>query len=383
MRRGAFRARAVSDGTGSSWSLTIGRALGIPIRIHVTFVLLVVWYGFHSTQAGHRLSLALFFLCALFGCVVLHELGHAAMARRFGVRTREIVLYPIGGIARLENMPGGFAELAIALAGPAVNLVLAVLLGAATVAVGNGFAWPVPLVKPGQLLPLLFWINVALFAFNLIPAFPMDGGRALRALLALAGPEQRATRIATTVGQGFAMLFGLLGLLQGNIMLMFIALFVFIGATQEAAIHRQQRMLVGRTAREAMISRFETLAPGDSLRAAAQHLLATHQQDFPVVDAWNRVAGMLSRGRLMEGLARHGDTAGVLEIMARDVPAISPDADLERVLQLLRERPDRPVMVMEGDRAIGMITLENLVEFIEISRRTEHAGADSRARAAD
>ncbi len=356
------------------WSLTLGTVIGIPIRIHFTFLLLLVWYGYYSSRMGHDLVLAILFLLLLFACVVLHELGHAAMARRFGVRTREIVLYPIGGIARLENIPQGRAELLIALAGPAVNLALAAVLWIVLGLTGRGFALPRQLVAPGQLLSYLFLVNVVLVLFNLLPAFPMDGGRVLRAALTLSVSAQRATEIAAAVGQGVAILFAVVGILRVDPFLMIIALLVFVGASQEALFFRQRLAVVGRTAREAMISRFETLGPQDTLQVAAEHLLATHQQDFPVVDAWNRVVGLLARARLMRGLARPGSAGGlVLEAMERELAVVRPDDDLERVLQSLRARPDRPVLVLDGERLCGMITLENLTEFIELARRTATA----------
>jgi len=351
------------------WSITVARALGIPIRVHFTFLLLVVWFGFYGSRVGHRPALAVAFLLALFGCVVLHELGHAAMARRFGVRTREIVLYPFGGIARLDRVPTGQGELWIALAGPAVNLVLAVVLGLALSVAGADLLPGERLLAGVDLVRQLAFVNVGLALFNLLPAFPMDGGRVLRAALSLAMPAQRATEIAAAIGQGVAILFGLAGLIDGNYMLVFIGLFVFIGAMQENAFQRERSAVLGRSAGEAMVTRFETLAPQDSLDVAAEHLLATHQQDFPVVDAWQRVVGVLSRDRLLSGLAQHGGRGAVLEVMDREPSFVAPADDLERVLQALRQKPGCPVLVHDGARLLGMVTLENVAEFIEVTRR--------------
>ncbi len=369
MHEGGTDARSSGpERRGAGWSLQIGTALGIPIRIHLTFLLLLLWFGFAATARGDSPVRAIVFLLLLFACVALHELGHAAMAARFGVRTREIVLYPIGGVARLENIPQGKAELLIALAGPVTNLALAVVLLVALLALG------MPLLpgseaalSAGNFLHQLLLANVVLFAFNLVPAFPMDGGRVLRAALALAMPADRATSIAATIGQGIALLGGAAGVLSGNWMLVFVAVFVFLGASQEEAFFRRRAMVVGRTAREAMITRFETLAPQETLGRAADLLLATHQQDFPVVDAWRRVAGVLSRTALMKGLAREGPGGAVLEAMVRDVPWIEPTADLEDVLRILQTDPSIPVLVMERGELVGMITLENLAEFIQIA----------------
>jgi Zn-dependent protease/predicted transcriptional regulator len=357
-----------AETSGSGWALQIGRVMGIPIRIHFTFLLLLLWFGFAATTRGESPLRAVIFLALLFACVALHELGHAAMARRFGVRTREIVLYPIGGIARLENIPGGKAELLIALAGPAVNLFLSLALGGVILGLGlPPFAEPQNVFTAGSMLQQLLVANITLFVFNLVPAFPMDGGRVLRASLSLAFPDERATTVAAAIGQGIAVLLGALGLFSSNWVLLFIALFVFLGAGQEAAFHRQRAMVLGKKARDAMITRFETLAPQDSLGRAAEHLVATHQADFPVLDAWNRVAGVLSRAKLMRGLAKEGSSGAVMDAMDREFPVAAPGDDLEEVLRILQGAPHVPVIVLDDGRLVGMITLENLTEFIQIA----------------
>jgi len=370
-------ARRAPRRASSSWSLRIGTLLGVPIRVHVSFLLLLVWFGAMSSESGGGFLGGVVFLVLLFGCVVLHELGHATMARRYGVRTSEIVLYPIGGIARLDRIPSGKAELLIALAGPAVNVVLAAMIfaglqlmpvagprSAEEVVTGAPIAW--------QLLSA----NLTLFVFNLIPAFPMDGGRVLRATLSLFLGDERATVIAGRVGQGLAILFALIALFPPPVkpVLLMIAFFVFVGAGQEQAYQRGRAALRGLTAREAMITRFETLAPQETLGRAAELLLATHQQDFPVVDLWGRVAGILSRSALLAGLAGSGRDTAVLEMMDRDVNTVRPELSLDDVLQQLQGRPFTPILVIGDNGLEGMITLDNFGELIQVSRSLRRAG---------
>ena len=355
---------------GSRWAFQIGSMLGIPIRIHATFVLLLVYFGMAAAVANRNVPSGIALVLAFFACILLHELGHAAMARRFGIRTREIVLYPIGGVARLESIPGGWAELAIALAGPAVNVFLAAVCGAALYA----FDAPLQIRQTLQghhtgLVQQLLGANILLVVFNMIPAFPMDGGRVFRALLAVGLGQQRATRIAAFIGQVIAGLFVIGGLFQANFLLAFIGVFVFLGASQEVAFQTRREAIAGHVAHEAMITKFETLAPQDTLGRAAELLLATHQHDFPVIDAWNRIAGVLPRARLLEGLAASGRDTNVLEVMLRETVQVAPATDLEAVLQHLQRDPSTPLLVVEEGALRGMVTLENLAEFIVVARQ--------------
>jgi Zn-dependent protease len=217
--------RAREEGARESgWSLRVGSPLGIPVRLHFTFLLLLLWFGFLAYERGGNPFRGMLYVLLLFACVVLHELGHAAMALRFGVRTRQIVLYPIGGVASLERIPGGKAELLIALAGPAVNLAIAGVLLVATVLLGvPALARPEAMVPGRDLLPSLLATNVMLFLFNLIPAFPMDGGRVLRAFLAARMHPNRATILAARIGMVGAVAFAVWALtrerFQGGILL--------------------------------------------------------------------------------------------------------------------------------------------------------------------
>lgn len=358
----------------SRWSLQLGTLLGIPIRVHATFVLLVVWLFAWASGEGQDLALWLGFFPLLLGCVLLHELGHALAARRYGVATREIVLYPIGGVARLEGMPRGMAELAIALAGPGVNLGIASLVGAAVAALGG----QAEATTAGKLLVALLYANLVLFLFNLLPAFPMDGGRALRAFLSLVLPEDHATRLASGVSQVISLLLALAALLLPlpdlglRLVLLLVAFFVLAGTNQELLVQRTRARVRGRTAKEAMMTRFETLRPQDSLEWAVRLLLATHQRDFPVIDAWGRTAGLLDRGSLMDGITRYGPGAAVLEAMDRDYPRVPADAPLEEVVEQLGGRS--ALLVLAGDELRGIVTSEKLGQLIEVLERLEKGG---------
>ena len=355
---------------GSRWAFQIGSMLGIPIRVYATFVLILVYFGMAAAVANRNVPSGIALVLAFFACILLHELGHAAMARRFGIRTREIVLYPIGGVARLESIPGGWAELAIALAGPAVNVVLAAVCAAALYAFDASLQIRQTLQGHHTgLVQQLLGANILLVVFNMIPAFPMDGGRVFRALLAVGLGQQRATRIAAFIGQVIAGLFVIGGLFQANFLLAFIGVFVFLGASQEVAFQTRREAIAGHVAHEAMITKFETLAPQDTLGRAAELLLATHQHDFPVIDAWNRIAGVLPRARLLEGLAASGRDTNVLEVMLRETVQVAPATDLEAVLQHLQRDPSTPLLVVEEGALRGMVTLENLAEFIVVARQ--------------
>ncbi len=357
----------------SGGAFRIGTVLGIPIRIHFTFLLILLWYGAGSASAGRGFLEGVVFILMVFGCVVLHELGHAAVGRRFGVETREIVLYPIGGVARLDRIPAGMAEFWIALAGPAVNLFLGVSLFVYLLLRGEGL----PIAEEGLIsssAPIIWqfvYVNFVLFAFNLfLPAFPMDGGRALRAGLSVFLGQQRATRIAAHIGQGVAILMAIIAVLPPlNPFWLFIAFFVFVGAGQEAAYERNRSAVAGLTAKNAMITRYETIAPQESLGHAAELLLATHQQDFPVIDAWGRVAGLLHRGALLTALAAPaGRERAVLEVMDREPRTVPADMPLEAVLRYLQSRPLQPILVTGEAGLLGIITLDNLGELIQISQ---------------
>jgi Zn-dependent protease/predicted transcriptional regulator len=350
------------------WSWRLLTVAGIGIYIHVTFFLLLFWVGWSNYLPRHRWEDALggiAFILALFGVVVLHELGHALTAKRFGIRTRDITLLPIGGVARLERMPDDpKQELAVALAGPAVNVILALLLFV-VLAITHQLSPPEIIVAGGgNFLSKLMWVNVVLAVFNLLPAFPMDGGRVLRALLAIRMNYARATAIAANIGQGMAIVFGLIGLF-GNPLLILIAVFVWMGATTEASMVQMKSALNGVPASRVMITDFKTLAPDDTLSRAVEHLLAGYQQDFPVMTDGHLV-GVLTRPALVNGLARLDPNMPVADAMEKEFVTAHPDEPAEMVFHRLQASPSRSVLVLRSGQLLGIVTAENVAEYLMV-----------------
>ncbi len=368
----SFLAPKLEDGD-IGWSIKLGRIAGIDIRMHWTFLLLVGWIFFlyyAAADGGLRTGLlGVGFVLAIFTCVVLHEFGHAITAKRFGIPTRDITLLPIGGVARLQRIPERpLQELAVAAAGPAVNVVIAGILFVGLGLAMNWSNWSSLL--PGQLasgkfVQNLMWANIALVAFNLLPAFPMDGGRMLRAILATGLPYLQATKIAASIGQAFAIVFAFAGLLVSPILL-FVALFVYLGAAGEARLVETQMALRGIPVREAMVRYFRTLSPEDSLNEAAQELLAGLQPEFPVVEG-GRFVGMLGREELAEGLREGGSGQRVGDVMSAACEPVAPHDMLEEVARQMREQQCSMLPVMENEQLVGIITLENIGEMVMIN----------------
>jgi Zn-dependent protease/CBS domain-containing protein len=357
-----------------SWSYPVARLLGSEIRIHVTFLLFLVWIGVARYIQGGAAAAAesLLLILAIFACVLAHEFGHALAARRYGIATPDITLLPIGGLARLERMPEKPAEeIVVALAGPAVNVVIAALL---FLILGARFdlATLNALDNPGaSLLVQIAAINVFLVLFNMIPAFPMDGGRVLRALLAMRMGPARATAIAARVGQALAFGLGFLGLL-GNPMLIFIAIFVYIAASAEAQASGLQDISRRLGVRDAMITQFEALPPIATVADAVECLLRTTQHEFPVVDGAGRLRGVLTRDAIIAALSRTGMETPVLDVMRREVPTVPAHGRLDTALRHLQETREPVVAVIHADgRLAGYITAENVGELLLVARAGE------------
>ena len=350
------------------WSLPIFRIAGIQLRIHVTFVLLIAWlaFGYYAQGGSPAAAEGVIFVLLLFLCVVLHEFGHALAAKAFGINTPDITLLPIGGVARLERMPEEpKQELVIAVAGPAVNVVIALGLFVAGGSFINPFVNPAAPERVGLVSQLLI-INVLLVAFNLLPAFPMDGGRVLRALLAARMSYARATQIAATVGQGFAFVFGFIGLIW-NPFLIFIALFVYIGASQEAALAQMKDVSRRFPVSSAMVREFRTLPEDATLEEAVDALLATSQHDFPVVDETGNVAGVLTRHDLIAALRKNDPALRVGDVMRRNIPTVTTGTRFEEAFRIMQECNCPAVPVLDSmKRLVGLLTPENVTELMMI-----------------
>jgi len=375
VRRSKYTASSETTGSGllekeeaMKWSWRIGRLAGIDVYMHATFLILLAWVGishYRLRQSMADVVSGLGFIVALFAIVVLHELGHALTARRFGIRTRDITLLPIGGVARLERMPEDpRQELLVALAGPAVNVVLAGILLLVTLPAGAIAPISEIDLVGGNFLVKLMWINVILAAFNLIPAFPMDGGRVLRALLAMRMDYVRATAIASSVGQALAFGFGFIGLLY-NPFLVFIALFVWMGAAAEASTVQIKSALGGIPVSTATVTDFRSLSPRDSLQQALEHVLAGFQHDFPVIEQ-GRLVGVLTRGDLLTNLAQKGPQARVEEAMNERFQTADFSEMLELALSRLQSYKCLTLPVLRNGSLVGVLTMDNVGEFLMI-----------------
>jgi Zn-dependent protease len=358
------------------WTLRLGSIAGIRLEVHVTFLLMLAGVAlFTSTSARDAFHTALH-LVLLFACVILHELGHALMARRFGIATREIVLLPIGGVARLERMPDKpMQEILVALAGPAVNVVLATIMGAMLF---SAHASPEKIIARAAgdgTLEFLLFANLAMIVFNLIPAFPMDGGRVLRGALAAFMPYMRATRIASLVGQGFALLFAVVGVFVAqNVVLVLIAMFVFVTAGEERALVQTRSSLAGLPVSAAMVTTFVSLETRHEIAHAVDLLLAGEQQDFPVLEG-GQFLGMLSRADLLAGLRREGSEAPLGRLVRTDVEPIELSMPLEAALIRMRALRLNALPVMARGRLVGLLTIENIGELLLVQEaRQRHSG---------
>jgi len=350
-----------------SWSLNIGRVAGTVVRIHLTFLLFLAWIFAASYAQGGAATAwdSLVFMVLLFLCVLLHEFGHIFTARGFGVPTPYVTLLPIGGVAQLERIPEEPGqEFLIAIAGPLVNVAITILLvlfaganlhAAAAASVDN---MHIPLVDR------LAAVNLFLAVFNMIPAFPMDGGRVLRALLATRLGYVRATEVAAVIGQFVAFALGFIGLMA-NPILIFIAIFVYLAASSEAHMVALRAASRGVPVSHAMVTRFSTLSPQAHLDEAIQTLLQTGQGEFPVVDGAGKPIGALGRADLIRAIKTLGPDAHIADAMTKEMPTISYRQRLEDAFKLLTQRSAPVVGVTDAaGKLIGLVTSETIAEML-------------------
>jgi Zn-dependent protease/CBS domain-containing protein len=349
------------------WSIPVATIAGTVVRVHMTFLLFLVWIGGSYWRLGGREAAieGVVFILLLFACVLAHEFGHIFAARRYGIRTPDVTLWPIGGVASLERIPDKPSEeLVVALAGPAVNVVIALVLILFLGTTLDGAAMTELENPRASMLARLAAANIFLVVFNLIPAFPMDGGRVLRALIAMRRSHAEATRIAGRIGQFAAFVFALVGLFT-NPMLIVIGLFVYLAATAETQHVAFRDGTRGLAVREAMMSKVETLSPTATLDDAVNCLIRTSQKEFPVVDGAGRPRGLVTRDALIPALRGGGPTSPVLEIMTHDIPTVRDWEPLENALAALNRAKAPALFILgEGERLEGLLTPETVGELM-------------------
>jgi stage IV sporulation protein FB len=353
----------------AGWSVSLGRIAGTEVRVHFTFLLLVLWFGLVAGMQGGAAAAvdAIVFILAVFGCVVLHEYGHILTAKSFGIVTRDITLLPIGGIASVERMPEKPAqELLVALAGPTVNGLIAAIL---IVLFGADLGAELTVASMDDLkldfATRLALANAMLGVFNLIPAFPMDGGRVLRALLSLRLDRARATRIAARIGHGIALGLGFLGLF-GNPILVFIALFIFLAASQEVYATELGEAARGAGVLDATITAFSTLDMRSTVSQGVDKLLSSTQRNFPVIDGAGRLQGILTRDGIIRALTDRGPDTPVVDVMERPVATVDRRAPLSEAVAKLQGGQPLVGVVDDDGRLVGLVTLENLAEYMMV-----------------
>jgi Zn-dependent protease/CBS domain-containing protein len=347
-----------------SWSLTIGRFGATVVRVHLTFFLLLIWIAISAWQQGGFPAArnSVLFIILIFACVVLHEFGHILMARRFGIETPDVILLPIGGVARVPRMPEKpTQELAVAIAGPMVNIIIAFLLFLLLGTIQSGYLEHIDDPRL-SLVGRLAAVNIFLVLFNLIPAFPMDGGRILHALLAMKVGNARATQLAASLGQILAFALGFLGLF-GNPLLIFIAIFVYIAAGGEAQMSAFSEAARGLSVADAMETRFNAIPVESTLADAIETLLATAQHEFPVVDAFGKPVGLLVREDILTALKSHDREASIASFMRAPAETVRSTTPLVTLLDRLHGPQAVALAVTDADGTlVGLLTRQNVAE---------------------
>jgi Zn-dependent protease/predicted transcriptional regulator len=350
-----------------SWSLNVGKIFGINFRIHFTFFLLI-FFIFISVlnQFGiDRAILATLFICAVFICVLIHEIGHSLIAQRFGKKAKSITLLPIGGVATMEEMPEKPAqEIAMSVIGPFINLAIA---GGLYLLIGRRVGVSLPGMYPetaGAFFSALIGANIMLAIFNLIPAFPMDGGRVLRGILAMKMDYVHATSVAVVVGQAIAMFFIFFGVFF-NLWLSLIGMFLYIGAGSEKQQVILRSFLHQVPASEAMTTDFQVLQPEESVGRALKHFHHGSQDDFPIVGE-NGIEGILTRDRILASIHEKGLDVPVSEVMDRAFEAVDGRTPLDEIYKRLLLSHKTAMVVVDAGQVKGMVSLDGISRYFMI-----------------
>jgi Zn-dependent protease/CBS domain-containing protein len=360
------------------WSLYIGKISGIKMYIHWTFFFFLAWIIAGNVRTGFTLEQSIYsigFILSIFVCITLHEFGHALTAKKYGYKTRDITLLPIGGMARMEQIPENPKhELVVAIAGPVVNVVIAALIGLGLFAGGNTLTFNMAVSSVTGFFQNLMWVNLSLAIFNLIPAFPMDGGRILRAGLTMAtGKRAWATKIASTAGKVVAVIFFIIGIF-GNPVLAVIGVFIFITAHAENEMVRTKSLLQDGTVSDVVMKRFFTVESTDTIEQAAKLLLDVQVTDFIVMEN-EKVSGTLNQQEIIRALAQKGKNVPVSTAMNTNVHFLKPDMTLEKIYAEFSANGKGIMPVMEGDKLIGIVDINNILEYVMVKSATERTAA--------
>ncbi len=349
------------------WSIPVGRLFGIPIRVHLTFLVLLgfIWY-LESSMSGPEAGLrSLAFWTLIFICVLLHELGHSLVAKSYGLTITSIILLPIGGVSQISEIPRDpVKEVGMTIAGPIVNFVLAGVLLFFGKLLDPSLQFSQISLQSGSVIVDLFWANIMLGLFNIIPAYPMDGGRILRGFIAMRKEYSEATRLAADIGKMFAIGFIVVGLFY-NWWLILIGIFIFSGANSEAEAALVSSALEKIMVSELMITDFKTISPNEPLTAVVDKSLHTFQNDFPVMDN-GRFVGILTRSSVIESLHNHLHDKMVGEIARKNFPVILTRQTAAEALSTMRASNVTVAPVEENGVLYGIITIEKLLEASDV-----------------
>ena len=346
------------------WSFQIGKLFGIPIRIHLTFLLLLFFVGISGSKYGGSTGtlFGMISIVLIFLCVVLHEIGHSLVARHYGIVVRDIILLPIGGVSEMEEIPQDpKQEISISIVGPLVSFSLAVVFYVLSVVLDQSPSFGQLSIFKGNLIANLFWINLILGMFNLIPAFPMDGGRVLRGILATRIDSLRATKVAVGVGQVFAILLFFFGIFF-NLWMALIAIFIYLGAEGEERMVEMRAALSRSPVKLAMLTDIHTVSPDETLGEVLERICHGLQQDFPVVEK-GEVVGILTKEIIFSALHKHEKDARVKEIMNKDFVTTTEDASLSDIFKQMTTSRLSVIPVMKNRELRGMINSEQIGKY--------------------